>query len=210
VARRIGTSRNGLAGRDAGRRDGELAGLFAQSETELKPLGAKPPTTDAPTDAPAGANSSRTGASRKPQPRAASDAGKPAARGRLAGLATPSQPASAPTDPRLAWIDRTRVYRAIRERDTTIDRVVHGLEREFTDRQRTLGDVIDAWNSLVPPALRAHVSVAGVSAGTLTLSVASSGASYELSRALRDGLERRMVELLPGRVRRIKVRVGAE
>jgi hypothetical protein len=220
VARRIGTSRNGLAGRDAGRSDGEIAGLFAQSETELKPLGAKPPTTHATTDAPAdapagaagtdGASSSRTGASRKSLPRATPDAAKPAARGRLAGLATPSQPASAPTDPRLAWIDRTRVYRAIRERDTTIDRVVHGLEREFTDRQRTLGDVIDAWNSLVPPALRAHVSVAGVSAGTLTLSVASSGASYELSRALRDGLERRMVELLPGRVRRIKVRVGAE
>lgn len=126
-------------------------------------------------------------------------------------------PAVAPTaspapivDPRLAWLERTRVYRGIRERDTTLDRVVRGLERDFTDRQRTLGDVIDAWNTLVPAALRAHVSVAGVSTGTLTLSVGSSGASYELSRALRDGLERAIVERLPGRVRRVKVRVGGE
>ena len=219
MARRTGTSRDRLAGRDAGRVDERIPGLFAQSEAELKPLGAKPEAngaTSTPSGEPTGAashdgsNPPRVGAPRKSQSRSTHGAAKPAPRGRLAVLATPPQPASAPVDPRLAWIDRTRVYRAIRERDTTIDRVVHGLEREFTDRQRTLGDVIDAWNSLVPPALRAHVSVAGVSAGTLTLSVASSGASYELSRALRDGLERRMVELLPGRVRRIKVRVGAE
>jgi hypothetical protein len=254
VARRIGTSRDGLAGRDAGQFDERIPGLFAQSEAELKPFDATPAVsrvkstagrkqstanrkqstasrakseadgagseangaTSTPSGAPTGAashdgsNPSRAGALRKSQSRSTHGAAKPAPRGRLAVLATPPQPASAPVDPRLAWIDRTRVYRAIRERDTTIDRVVHGLEREFTDRQRALGDVIDAWNSLVPPALRPHVSVAGVAAGTLTLSVASSGASYELSRALRDGLERRMVELLPGRVRRIKVRVGGE
>ncbi len=117
---------------------------------------------------------------------------------------------AAPVDARLAWIERTRVYRAIRERDVSIERPLAGLERMFADRQRALGDVIEAWNQLAPERVRGTASIAGLAQGTLTLAVTSSSASYELSRALRDGLERDLVARMPARVRRVKVRVVAE
>ncbi len=121
------------------------------------------------------------------------------------------RPAAAPqVDPRLAWIERTRVYRGIRERDVSIERPLAGLERLFAERQRTLGDVIEAWNELAPSRVRGSASIAGLAQGTLTLTVTSSSASYELSRVLRDGLERDLVARLPARVRRVKVRVVAE
>jgi hypothetical protein len=124
---------------------------------------------------------------------------------------TGDRPVSAPpTDARLAWIERTRVYRGIRERDVSIERPLAGLERLFADRQRALGDVIEAWNQLAPERVRGSASIAGLTQGTLTLSVTSSSASYELSRALRDGLERDLVARLPARIRRVKVRVVAE
>lgn len=118
--------------------------------------------------------------------------------------------ATPPVDARLAWIERTRVYRGIRERDVSIERPLAGLERLFADRQRTLGDVIDAWNELAPARVRGTASIAGLAQGTLTLAVTSSGASYELSRVLRDGLERDLVARMPARIRRVKVRVVAE
>ena len=118
--------------------------------------------------------------------------------------------ATPPVDARLAWIERTRVYRGIRERDVSIERPLAGLERLFADRQRALGDVIEAWNQLAPERVRGSASIGGLAQGTLTLSVTSSSASYELSRALRDGLERDLVARLPARIRRVKVRVVAE
>jgi len=117
---------------------------------------------------------------------------------------------AAPVDAQLAWIERTRVYRGIRERDASIERPLAGLERLFADRQRSLGDVIEAWNQLAPERVRGSASIAGLAQGTLTLSVTSSSASYELSRALRDGLERDLVSRMPARIRRVKVRVVAE
>jgi len=118
--------------------------------------------------------------------------------------------ATPPADARLAWIERTRVYRGIRERDVSIERPLAGLERLFADRQRALGDVIEAWNELAPVRVRASASIAGLTQGTLTLAVTSSSASYELSRALRDGLERDLVARMPARIRRVKVRVVAD
>lgn len=113
-----------------------------------------------------------------------------------------------PLDPRLAWMDYMRTFRGRREPDLSLGRMIGGLEREFSDRQRTLGDVIDMWNSLVPASLRGAVSIAGITGGTLTVAASSSSASFELSRALRDGLERALIERMPGRVRRVKVKVG--
>ncbi|MBI1304539.1 MAG: hypothetical protein GC172_12260 [Phycisphaera sp.] len=132
----------------------------------------------------------------------ASDGRQPRGGNRSAG--------TAPVDARLAWIDRTRVYRAIRERDVSIERPLAGLERLFADRQRALGDVIEVWNELAPARVRGGASIAGLAQGTLTLTVTSSSASYEVSRVLRDGLERDLVARMPTRIRRVKVRVVAE
>ena len=131
--------------------------------------------------------------SRKPQGRPAADA-------------TSTKPA----DPRLAWIERARVYRAIRDRDMSLETPVAMFERQCAERQRAIGDVIDLWNSIAPAGVRTSASITSLAQGTLTLSVASSSASFELSRVLRDGLERTLVDRMPTRIRRVKIRVGAD
>ena len=120
----------------------------------------------------------------------------------------PSEPAS--VDRRLAWLDRMRPFRARRDRDVTIEVTIRSLERELRAEHDAVGDVIDVWNQIAPAHVRGLAAIGGVVQGTLTLTVESSGASYELSRALREGLERELLKRLPARVRRIKVRVKAE
>jgi len=123
--------------------------------------------------------------------------------------ASASEP-SAPADLRLAWLNRMRPYRERRERDVSIEIALKGIERELRTQRDSVGDIIDAWNRVAPASVRELASIAGVSAGTLTLAVASSGASYELGRALREGLERALVQQMPTRVKRIKVRIAGE
>lgn len=124
---------------------------------------------------------------------------------------TPSAPATEPpADLRLAWLDRMRPFRERRERDVSVESALQSIERELRMQRDTVGDIVDVWNRIAPSPVRELATVGGVSSGTLTLAVASSGASYELSRALRDGLEKLLVQQMPGRVRRIRVRVAGE
>lgn len=113
-------------------------------------------------------------------------------------------------DARLAWIDRMRPFRCRHDRDVSMEPALKAIEREFRQQNDAVGDVIDAWNAVAAPQVRSLATIAGVTQGTLTLVVHSSGASYELSRALRGGLERELMRRLPARVKRIKVRVAAE
>ena len=122
---------------------------------------------------------------------------------------TPPAAPPPPSDPRLAWIDRMRVYRGRAEPDLSIASMAAALERSTAQRQRMLGDVIDLWNEVASERVRGYATIEGLGQGTLTLSVTSSSASYELSRVLRDGLERTLVDRMPARIRRVKVRVGA-
>jgi hypothetical protein len=135
--------------------------------------------------------------------------------GRKASVETETKPPSAaapegPRTPGMVWIERMREFRGRRERDVGIAVQVGSLEREFRDRQREVGDLIDVWNEIAPEKLRALVSIGGLTHGTLTLVTASSAAGYEASRALRDGLERTLMQRFPARVRRIKVKVGGD
>jgi hypothetical protein len=102
-----------------------------------------------------------------------------------------------------------RVYRGRAEPDLSIASMAAALERSTAQRQRMLGDVIDLWNEVASERVRGYATIEGLGQGTLTLSVTSSSASYELSRVLRDGLERTLVDRMPARIRRVKVRVGA-
>jgi len=113
------------------------------------------------------------------------------------------------TDRWLAWLERMRPFRARLERDVSMEGALQSLERQLRDQRNAVGDVIDVWNEIVPADVRGIATIGGVSQGTLTLVTASSGASYELSRLLREGLERTLMLRLPARVKRIKVRVGS-
>jgi hypothetical protein len=103
-----------------------------------------------------------------------------------------------------------RVYRGRAEPDLSVGAMASSLERSTAQRQRILGDVIDLWNEVAPVRVRGFAAIEGLGQGTLTLTVTSSSASYELSRVLRDGLERTLVERMPARIKRVKVRVGAD
>ena len=125
--------------------------------------------------------------------------------------ATPrdADPAPGPAaDRRLAWLERMRPFRARHDRDVSMEGALQSLERQLREQHNAVGDIIDVWNELAPPAVRDIAIIAGVSQGTLTIAVATSGASYELSRMLRDGLERDMMKRLPARVKRIRVRIA--
>jgi hypothetical protein len=113
-----------------------------------------------------------------------------------------------PADRRLAWLDRMRPFRARHERDVSMEAALQSLERQLREQHNAVGDIIDVWNEIVPAPLQGIASIGGISQGTLTLVCATSGASYEISRALRDGLERTLMQRLPSRVKRIKVRVA--
>jgi len=113
-----------------------------------------------------------------------------------------------PADRRLAWLDRMRPFRARHERDVSMEAALQSLERQLREQHNAVGDIIDVWNEIVPAPLQGIATIGGVSQGTLTLVCATSGASYEISRALRDGLERTLMQRLPSRVKRIKVRVA--
>jgi hypothetical protein len=132
------------------------------------------------------------------------------AQGGSRGNGTSAGGGTPPSDPRLAWIDRMRVYRGRSEPDLSIGAMAASLERATAQRQRVLGDVIDLWNEVAPERVRGYAAIEGLGQGTLTLTVTSSSASYELSRVLRDGLERTLVERMPARIKRVKVRVGAD
>ncbi len=119
-------------------------------------------------------------------------------------------PRPAPRTPGMVWMERMREFRGRRERDLTLGIQLGKLEREFRDRQREVGDLVDVWLEVAPPRLREIVSIGGLSQGTLTLVTASSAAGFEASRALREGLERTLMSRFPARVRRVKVKVGGD
>jgi hypothetical protein len=111
--------------------------------------------------------------------------------------------------PGLGWIERMREYRGFRERATPVAADIDAMARRFRQERDALGDVIDVWNEVSPAGVRPHVRISGLASGTLTLATPSSSAGYELTRELRNGLERTLVQRLPGRVRRVRVKVGA-
>ena len=138
----------------------------------------------------------------------ATDAADPAAAAKTTPESKPAGDPAPGADRRLVWLDRMRPFRERHERDVGLDRVIQALERELRDQHNAVGDIIDVWNEVAPPALRDIAVSAGVSPGTLTIAVATSGASYELSRVLRDGLERDLMKRLPARVKRIRVKIA--
>lgn len=93
-----------------------------------------------------------------------------------------------------------------RGREVTGDLV--GIARDLKRLERTIGAATDAWSRLAPPELQSCACVETFRGGTLTLRVDSSGAGFEIDRALRSGLEANLRMAVPGLVR-VRTRVGA-
>ena len=93
-----------------------------------------------------------------------------------------------------------------RGREVTGD--LAGMARDLKRLERTIGSATDAWARLAPPELQACACVETFRGGTLTLRVDSSGAGFEIDRALRGGLEVNLRMAVPG-LMRVRTRVGA-
>lgn len=105
-------------------------------------------------------------------------------------------------------IRRLAGWRARPDRGREVAGDLAGVARDLKRLERTIGAATDAWARLAPPALQSCASVETFRGGTLTLRVDSSGAGFEIDRALRSGLEANLRMAVPGLVR-VRTRVGA-
>lgn len=100
---------------------------------------------------------------------------------------------------------RLRANRAPRERDLSIGRAVHEVEREVKKRAKATGGIGAAWESVVPAALAARSNPVSLARGVLTVRVADSAARFELDRFLRTGGEPALARAAGVAIRRIKL-----
>jgi len=99
-------------------------------------------------------------------------------------------------------------WRARPDRGREVTGDLAGIARELKKLERTIGAATDAWSRLAPPELQACAWVETLRGGTLTLRVDSSGAGFEIDRALRSGLETNLRMAVPGLLR-VRTRVGS-
>ncbi len=106
------------------------------------------------------------------------------------------------------YFERLKSWRGPRPRDLSVAGEIASIAKFAKKRQRDLGEVITAWNTLCPAKLSGVCTVDGLTNGMLAITASSPSAGYELSRLLRTGLEEELKRRFPTRVRRIKVTIG--
>lgn len=101
-----------------------------------------------------------------------------------------------------------RRYRQRRGRDLELASTIERLQAQLESAHRKLGNVIDAWNRLVPDPIAAHSRITALRGGILQVSVDSAAISYELDRLLREGLLDGLRREYRGTLRRVRVQVA--
>ena len=97
-------------------------------------------------------------------------------------------PSSVPdSGPVSARIDRLRGFRVRPPRDTGIGGVVAAIRREASRHQRQAGSFVEAWESVIPEALRSATRVRGLRGGIARVGVRDAATRYELDAGLRGG-----------------------
>jgi len=82
------------------------------------------------------------------------------------------------------------------------------VERIVTRTGARLGEFIDAWEDLLPARLRNETRVSNYRAGTVHVTVSSSGPLYEIDRLLREGLEADLRRRVKGTLAKVRLTVG--
>jgi Dna[CI] antecedent, DciA len=108
----------------------------------------------------------------------------------------------------LAQLERLRLFRGRRERDTSIAPLVNAVERDLKRQDRAVGGADAAWGRLVPAELLRLTRVVSFARGTLVVAAHCSATAFELDRALRGGLENELRAALRAGSLRVRVRVG--
>lgn len=109
----------------------------------------------------------------------------------------------------LAQLERLRLFRGRRERDTSIASLINSIDRDLKRQDRAVGGADDAWQRLVPAELLQATRVISFARGVLVVAANSSACAFELDRALRGGLEGELRAALRAGSLRVRVRVGA-
>jgi hypothetical protein len=106
-------------------------------------------------------------------------------------------------------LEHLRARRARRAPQWAIDGLISAIEKDGRKRQRSLGDLIELWERLLPPELARQTKLQAFRAGVLMVIVETSAARFELDRALRGGLEAALRQAFSASLVRVKVVLGA-
>ena len=87
-----------------------------------------------------------------------------------------------------AGLDRLRSFRVRPPRETGIGRMVAGIQREARRHQSGTGSFVEAWEQVIPEALRKGSRVRGLRGGVARVQIADAAARYELDALLRSGV----------------------
>ena len=134
--------------------------------------------------------------------RPAAGAAGPAA---MVGAPGPTPAAAAPVPPELLELARVRAVRVKPSPDLTLTRQFLGERVLLRKLRRSNAGLVEAWESVAPPALLERTALRGLAQGVATLGVPDASTRYELDRFLRSGGEKALKQACGAPIRRVKV-----
>ncbi len=103
-------------------------------------------------------------------------------------------------------LERLRSWRVWKGREQGLgDFLPDQFKSQVAKPHQQVKKLSEAWIELVPPNLRQHTRLESFSRGTLKVTVDSASHRYELDRMLRSGLERQLISLVGGKLRRVRL-----
>lgn len=79
------------------------------------------------------------------------------------------------------------------------------VKADLERTRRRLHGVGEAWAGLCPAELAARTSLVGLTRGVLTVAVTDAGASFEIDRLLRGGMQAELIRRCAAPVRTVKI-----
>jgi hypothetical protein len=93
-------------------------------------------------------------------------------------------------------------------RDLSIAPLIAATADSASRAHKKLGELIEVWETVVPPSLACHTSLTGLRRGVLHVTVDSSSSLFELDRQLRSGLTDQLRREFRGSLVRVKARIA--
>lgn len=95
------------------------------------------------------------------------------------------------------------------ERELEISGIVSQIDRQAKRTESRLGDLIDAWNQLVPEHLASRSAIVGLRGGVGQVVADSASVRYELDQLLRTGLLNELRTCSNCTLTRLRIQVGS-
>lgn len=106
-------------------------------------------------------------------------------------------------------LDRLREIRPAPTRASAITEVIEQHRRLLKRVHRELGAVAEAWEDLVPSALRKRCSAIRLQGGVLDVAASDAAARYEFDRWLRGGGRNALADAAGAPLNRVRVSIDA-